>query len=257
MNCKQAQIAIALLVGNDLPKSELILLLRHLDNCSDCAEELAQYQEDYQNITDIIKSDQPESLPSNFSYLVQESIRQIESGTKTKIPYFARSPIYITATVTAIVALFIFLISQNPIRIRKVRLDAHLKAIANIETHHPEFQWDAKLKYLENLEGPIRLDKWQASDKSGIIAIMHKPDPHNRPNTFILDYCKESRNIKSLMSYPWFNQRLNHLTIEAGSQQNIYVAFYYLPHSTRIERNRIIKKIEKKYKVNLFDRKGV
>lgn len=257
MNCKQSRLAIALYVGNDLPEPEIARFRSHLDRCADCSRELQQYRNSRQGIAAILKEDITPPLPTSFTYLVLEKIRQTETVVKPSRLRTTYNPIYIGAAVTVVAIFFLLLINNIPFRGRQATLQAHLRGIAKMESQDLEFNWDSKLKYLDNLEGPIRLDEWQPSERSGIIAIMHKPDPLKRPKTYILDYCEDSRNIKAMLSYPWFNQRIERLSLVAGSQQNIFIAFYYLPHSTRLERNQIIKKIENKYKVNLFNRKEV
>ena len=257
MNCKQAKIAIALWAGDDLPERDINRLRRHLQNCPVCAAELESFRQSYGRVNDIFQADQPQELPSNFAHLVLDKIDRAATFTRTASSRRIRRPLYITAAVTAVTAVILFLITQNPILVRQAQLKNHLRTIAEMESYHPEIRWDAKLKYLENLEGPIALDQWNPTEKPGIVAVMHRPDPVNKPTTYVLDYCRDSRNIKQLKSYPWFDQRINHLALQAGSRDNIFVAFYYLPNSTRIERNQIIKKLEKKYKANLFERKGI
>ena len=257
MNCKQAHMAIALLAEDDLPRRDLIDLRNHLQNCPACTAELENYRQLFPRITDMLNSDRPSELPSNFAHLVLDRIDRAERPVQPAVDRRVRRPFYIATAVTVVIALLFLAINQNPILIRQTRLENHLRAIAQLESYNPEFRWDAKLKYLDNLEGPIALDQWNPPDQPGIVAILHKPDPVNKPTTYILDYCRDSRNINELKSYPWLNQRIDRLAFEAGSRENIFVAFYYLPNSTRIERNQIIKKLEKKYKANSFERKGM
>ena len=257
MNCKQAHTAIALLVGDDLSRRDLINLRNHLQDCPECSAELDNYRQLYPKIADILKNDIPAQLPANFAHLVLDNIDRSQRPVQPEADRRVRQPFYIAAAVTVVIALLSLAIYHNPILVRQTHLENHLQAIAQMEAYHPEFRWDAKLKYLENLDGPVILEHWSPPDKPGLVAILHKPDPVNKPTTFVLDYCFDSRNISELKSYPWLDQRINRLANEAGSRENIFVAFYYLPNSTHIERNRIIKKLEKKYKANLFERKGM
>lgn len=83
--------------------------------------------------------------------------------------------------------------------------------------------------------GPWSLNIWNPPVGAGIYAIMYKPYPLNKPDTYGIIYFGETENfaergfpLNHHASRCWINQ--------AGNQLNLYVGVYYMPRSTRTQR---------------------
>ena len=95
-------------------------------------------------------------------------------------------------------------------------------------------------------EGPFPATSWDPPRKAAVYAIMMKPDPKNKPDTFRILYFGESGNLndrgfwKSHHKYDCFIK-------EASSESNLYIGIHLMPNSTTTEREEVEKKLNDQY----------
>lgn len=103
-----------------------------------------------------------------------------------------------------------------------------------------------------SFEGPYPATSWIPPRKAAVYAIMIKPDPKNKPQTYRILYFGESGNLsergfwKSHHKYECFIK-------EAGSESNLYIGFHAMPGSTEDQRREIEKKLNDQYNSNCKD----
>jgi hypothetical protein len=90
-----------------------------------------------------------------------------------------------------------------------------------------------EIAFADCLEGPISLNLWDAPRRPGVYAIMHKPDPENHPDAYVIDYCGEGSRLSSYRNYPWLKHRVTRLLSRSGSEDNLYIAYCPMPASDR------------------------
>src|SRR3972149_1192700 len=85
---------------------------------------------------------------------------------------------------------------------------------------------------------PVVLQYWDPPRKSGIYAIMYRPDPLKKPTTFTVVYFGETENFAE-RGFPWNHESSGCWIQQAGSKNNVYVSIYLMPNSTKDERRKI------------------
>jgi len=98
-----------------------------------------------------------------------------------------------------------------------------------------------------NFEGPYRLDSWKPPYRAGIYAIMMKPDPQNKPNTYKILYFGESENMSERGFYK-NHHKYNCWLREAGSLRNLFIGYYLMPDSTLFQRKSLEQQLIDQYK---------
>jgi hypothetical protein len=73
-------------------------------------------------------------------------------------------------------------------------------------------------------------------------------DPENRPATYVIDYCGHGRNLSLYKSYPWIEHRKKRLISRTGSLDNVYIAVFLMPGSSRQERRKLEQALIKTFK---------
>lgn len=251
MKCRKAKKQLVLFVGDDLPERKKTALLSHMEQCPECVSELEKFKRSREYVKTIAQNDLPGTLPSDFSANInrliienEEHNRLIQSKSKF---HFRLKP----AMVLGIFALGILLITGTILKILspgKISPDQLFKEIQLISYKgNPELEWDPEHIIFKAFEGPFRLDIWESPGQAGVYAVMHKADPENRPNTFIIDYCGHGRNLSLYTGYPWIQQRKKRLVARTGSLDNVYIAVFLMPGSSKQERRRIEKALIKAF----------
>lgn len=259
MNCRKAQKRLVLFAGNDLPERQSLRLRSHLDGCPGCKSELDELERSRESVKKIAQNDLPDALPSDFSQQIGQAITSDQEGSRPSkqkfFRYFQLKPALIMAGI-----LLCFFVAFGPLReILSPGKALPDKFLAEIEQMSPsdnsELDWDSQETVAKVFDGPFSLETWDSPEEGGVYAIMHRSSQENKPNTFVIDYCGHGRNLSLYKGYPWLHQRKKRLIARTGSLQNVYIAVFILPDSSRYERQRIKKAMVKVF--NPHFNKGV
>ncbi|MFC1490016.1 anti-sigma factor family protein [Candidatus Latescibacterota bacterium] len=238
MNCQNAHIKAALYAGGDLPERDIPGLLKHLESCGDCAAEFESLKQSRNTVRKIAQTDIPEPLPADFS---QSVMGRIYEGNKRS---FGFSEIFRFRSVAVFAAAAIVVIAylgvSHILLQRKVqRFARQLEEVQQIiQRDRSEVRLDSGFLSTQEIEGPFQLGEWELPDTPGLFAVLHKPDPVNEPDTFVIDYLGDT--LGSDIGYAsWIDLNREHFLARAGSDDNIYVAVYQMPGSSESYRMRI------------------
>jgi len=259
MNCLKVKKRLVLFVGNDLPENKKRSIESHLKSCPKCAANLEDLKRTKEMMKKMAKMDLPDNLPANFpekvTRLIQEAQRPVRHTRKKPLFWLSQKPVRIAG----IFALGILLITVMVLQLLspgKVSSDRLLKEILSItEKGDPALVWDPEHIFFKAFDGPHKLENWEAPAESGVYAVMHKMDSGNGPNTFVIDYCGQGRNLSLYRGYPWIHHRIKRLKTYAGSLENVYVAVFLMPDSSKQERRQIERALVKTF--NPFFNRGV
>jgi hypothetical protein len=174
-----------------------------------------------------------------------EELKRMKEGVHT----IAQSDIPDTLLLVASAVLFLLL----PSKVSSVRLAKEILAIS--ETGSSELAWDPEHIFFKAFDGPYRLDSWEAPKQSGVYAVLHKTASDTGPVTYIMDYCGQGRNLSSYRGYPWIYHRMKRLVSRTGSEENVYVAVFLMPNSSKLERRQIEEALLKTF--NPYFNRGV
>jgi len=95
-------------------------------------------------------------------------------------------------------------------------------------------------------DGPYPITEWDPPFKAAIYAIMMKPDPRNKPDTYRILYFGESSNLSErgfYRSHHKYQCWIQH----AGSDANLYIGIYPMPNSTQEDRQKVENKLVSQY----------
>ncbi len=257
MRCRKARTLLALHAGGDLAGSEAQELSAHLEQCAACAAELRDLERTLATVAEIARADQPDPLPADFAARVRQAARtETPPPESFSIPALLggrhRRLAFVLAS-AACLLVFLVLWSPRPADDTPGTRDVASTAPAD---GSPEVRWqDLREDLAGCLEGPYRLDAWEVPREAGVIAIMHRPDPVNRPDTYVIDYCGEGRRLSAGCSYPWLRQRARRLIARAGSLDNLFVAVCLTPGSDRRDRREIQQELVDQYQP-FFNQQG-
>lgn len=98
-----------------------------------------------------------------------------------------------------------------------------------------------------SFSGPWELQEWPAQTGPGIFVILIKPDPVNKPNVYSLIYVEETTDFLDC-GLPWSHPLSSAWLREAKIKNNLYVAFFKMPRSSKKKRSQICELLIKKYK---------
>jgi hypothetical protein len=122
----------------------------------------------------------------------------------------------------------------------RAKTDMLIEKILSIsERGSSELQWDPEHVFFKTFDGPYKLDTWEAPRQSGVYAVLHKMTSEAGRITYVIDYCGQGRNLSSYRGYPWIQHRLKRLAAHTGSRENIYIAVFLMPESSKKERQKI------------------
>ena len=248
MQCHKVKKQLVLYVGNDLPAKKKISVESHLENCPTCMAKLEELEKMKQGLHTIAQSDSPDALRSDFPEQVTRLIGKEPEGTQPK-------PVLITSIaavgILLIVSAFIFFLS--PSKVSPERLAKEILAIS--EKGGSELVWDPENIFFKACDGPHRLDTWDAPKQSGVYAVLHKSTSDEGLITYIIDYCGQGRKLSSYKGYPWIRHRMKRLVARTGSADNVYVAVFLMPDSSKQQRRQIEKALLKAF--NPYFNRGV
>jgi len=261
MRCRKAEKQLALLVGGDLPKKKVAELISHLDSCRSCADEMERLKQSQELFGKIANADKPDPLPKEFSHQVLLDI--LESKAKKRrflsevVSIFSWKPA-LALSGTVFVILLVFGMTQDLLKSRK-RFFV-LKGNASVKVHavnSGEVAWGAKFAFIKDLIGPSPLNEIEFPEEPGIYAIIHKPDPINRPKIFAVDFIGENSELPKVRESLLSIGKGELLIPRAGSGDNLYIVLYPMPESSREERRRLKDSLINKYKPYIHGNGGI
>jgi hypothetical protein len=236
MKCQKIRKQLILFVGDDLFEKKKEIVRSHLKHCPTCLTEFGRLKNMKESLKEMARLDLPESLPRDFPLMVTKNIQQ----KKVKPPFlFLPKPVL----VAGIGVLGIFIVASALIifftrgKISSERLTKEILTISGKGSS--ELAWDPEHIFFKAFDGPYRLDAWEAPDQPGVYAVLHRANTDEGPVTYIIDYCGHGRSLSSFRGYPWIQHRLKRLVSRTGSRENVYVAVFLMPDSTKSERRQI------------------
>lgn len=259
MKCQRVKKQLVLYVGDDLPVNKKRSVESHLENCPACVTELEELKRMKEGVHTIAQSDIPDTLHHGFPGKVTQLISEEQESIRPprmKSSFLSMPRPVLTAS---IVALGILLVASAaifflfPNKVSSVRLAKEILAIS--ETGSSELVWDPEHIFFKAFDGPYRLDNWEAPKQSGVYAVLHKTASDTGPVTYIMDYCGQGRNLSSYRGYPWIHHRMKRLVSRTGSEENVYVAVFLMPNSSKLERRQIEEALLKTF--NPYFNRGV
>jgi hypothetical protein len=252
MNCKRVKKQLVLFVGDDLPERIKKSVESHLEQCPMCTAELEELKRMKENVNNIARLDIPDKLHPDFPERITKNIRQARAKSLLwPMPRPIRVAGILALGILLIAAAVLFYLSSG-----KVSSDRLIKEIMSISnTGSSELVWDPEHIFFKAFDGPFRLDSWEAPRQSGVYAVLHQATSDEGPITYIFDYCGEGRNLSSYRGYPWIHHRVKRLVSRTGSVENVYIAVFLMPDSSKQERRKIEEALVKTF--NPFFNKGV
>ncbi|MFC1650610.1 anti-sigma factor family protein [Candidatus Latescibacterota bacterium] len=242
MNCRTAQKQAALFAGGDLPERDIPNLMKHLESCGECAEELESLKRARTIVKEIAQADIPDALPADFSQSVMNRITDNRVSRPQRafniIDIFRNHPAAVFAAAACIVILYLG-VSHIMLQRKVQRFAQRLEEVQEmVQRDRAEIELSGDFLSARSIDGPFPLDDWEQQDTPGIFAVLHKPDPENRPDTYTIDYMGDTGSGE--IDYAaWVDLNRGHFLTRAGSSDNIYVAVYRMPDSSESYRLRI------------------
>ena len=251
MKCQKVKKQLVLFVGDDLPERKKKFVESHLMFCPTCLTELEELKRMKEGVQSIAQSDIPDKLPPDFPEKITRLIVEERKGlrpAREKYPFwFMPRPVRVYSAVALGIlliasAVFIFL---TPRKITSDRLAEKILSTSNRGSS--ELEWDPEHIFFKTFDGPYRLDNWEAPQQSGVYAVLHKTTSDEGSVTYIIDYCGQGWNLSSYRGYPWIQHRMKRLIAHTGSEENVYIAVFLMPDSSKKERRQIEKALLKTF----------
>jgi hypothetical protein len=245
MKCQKARKLLYLHAGHDLPEREKVILFSHLKQCPDCQSLLGEIKRSRENVKTIAGIDLPDKLSPDFSQNTTQQIAD-ENGSQPGFqsrpkslfrlrPYLASGILVLGVILVASLMIFISRPGEiSPERLLKEMQRLSAKGVSELE-------WDSRNVFSVAFTGPFQLDRWDAPKQAGVYTIMHKAGAGGKPDSYVIDYCGQGRNLSLYKSYPWIHHRKKNLISQAGSLENVYIAVFLMPGSSNLDRQRIKK----------------
>jgi hypothetical protein len=243
MKCQSIKKLLVLYIGDDLPRKKMISARSHIEQCPNCKAELDELMKMKSRIERMALNDIPEALHPDFAEKVTGQIdrdRVTAPPTRDRIPrWFLPIPVRAIGILALVFILvfagLVFLLAPGKMTPERIAQ----KLISASERGSHELDWDPDHIFFKAFDGPYRIDSWDAPNQSGVYALMHKTISEQGTTTYVIDYCGQGRNLSAYRGYPWIQHRRKRLISRAGSHENIYVAVFLMPDSTKQERRQI------------------
>ena len=257
MRCRKAEKQLALLVGGDLPKKKIADLMAHLDKCQFCAEELEQLKLSRELVGKLTENDMPDPLPEDFFSKILHTV----ADSSVERERFYKRVLWKPAMAFAGAALFILLafgVTQDLLKSRRGFFALKGKASGQFSSVKPgEVVWSAKFAFIKNLIGPSPINEMEFPEEPGIYAILHKPDPINRPKVFAVNFIGENSELSSVRENLVTIGKAELLISRAGSRDSLYIVLYPIPGSGEEERRQLKDSLIDKYKPYIRGNGGI
>ncbi len=250
MNCKEAKLLAALEAGGELEYEKHQALREHLEHCPACAEDFALLSGAVNYARSAAETNPVPELEDDFTDTLMRRIENETTAAELVRPrIFHRFATVMKIPAVAAAALICITLLY---RIRTDRTEYNLAMIHELlmrEAAKPRAELTIENGRIGSIsiEGPVRLDDWENRDVAGIFAVLHKPDPETRPDTYIVDYLGEAERL-SVRGFTWQRAFINTALTRAGNEDNIYIALYHMPDSSERERKIVTDTLIRKYK---------
>lgn len=259
MKCNDARLMLGLYVEGDLSDDKVPELLAHLKQCPKCAAELSEMKRSQEVVKKIGEEDVPAPLPTNFSHNIKQIIIDEQAmHAKSKQPGFGlmrRRPAFalVGIALVAVIAVFIFrAIPWND------GGDISSRAVELILNGQGMLSWNEfEREFAGGFEGPVKLNEWQPENMAAVFTVLQKSGVDNDSEIYKIIFCGEGRSLSAISRYPWIEQRIKRLADHAGSADNLYIAVYLMPGSSKLDRQKIETKLIEKFKPYFNRYKGV
>jgi hypothetical protein len=206
--------------------------------------------------------DQPDPLPADFSRGVLFDILERRPGKRPLFPVIARrlrwKPALVLSGAVVVILLAIGVtrdLLQSKRGLLAFRRNFSRQAVTTVNPG--EVLCSAKFHFIRNLIGPARLNELTIPSEPGIYAILHRPDPVNRPNVFAVNFIGEKSELSSLREALLKTSQGSLLLERAGSPDSLYIVLYLLPESSEEQRRQIKESLIARYEPNYTDNGGI
>ncbi len=250
---------LGLHIEGDLPDDKVPELLAHLMQCRDCAAELKELKRSQELIKKIGKEDVPASLPTNFSHNIKQIIIDDQTQrAKSKRPAFGLlrgRPAFALVGVALVAVIAVLIFRSIP---WNGGGDISSRAVELMLNGQGMLSWNEfEREFAGGFEGPVKLNEWQPENMAAVYTVMKKSAADIDSEIYKIIFCGEGRSLAGISRYPWIEQRIKRLAEHAGSADNLYIAVYLMPGSSKLDRQKIETKLIKKFKPYFNRYKGV
>lgn len=231
MSCGKMKRRLALYVGGDLPAEVEEALLTHIESCAGCAAEYESLVRSRTVMEDLIRRDRCEEPPPDFSDRIIDAIREREQSP-AHIPqwrlWFPKWHMAAACICVLIVLASGYGLIQNESDKRNAQLRHRREEVLRMaERDKSEIVLKGGHILGVAIQGPYRIEDWKPPESAVIYALLHKPDPDNKPDTYIVDYLGESERLTPEM------------IVSLRTKGDMYIAVYHMENSSEHERQRI------------------
>ena len=231
MRCRNALKLLALHVGGDLPEHDTGKMLAHLEHCAPCKAELVRLQSARTLIEHAAKADTPNPLPADFSRRILLEVLEERVQKPSFVSGVIKNIRWKPALALGAAALAVLVAwgpVQDIINTRTGFPGMRGRTVRQSQALNPgEIVWGARIQLIGKIVGPCRLsDEIDPPDEPGIYAVLHRPDPQNRPDVFAVDYIGQSSRLSSPVGYLALYRQRDILLTRAGSKDSLFVVFY-------------------------------
>lgn len=240
MRCGKMRRQLALYAGGDLPADEEGALLAHIQSCAGCAAEYESLVRSRTIIEDLVRDDRCDEPPPDFAERIINAIRERERAPVLPPRPWFRLPEWRMAA--ACCSLLIILASgYGLLRDQDAERNAQWRqrreeVLRMAAREHSEIVLSEGRIIGMAIEGPHRIVDWKPPECAGVYALLHKPDPKNRPDTYIIDYLGESDRLT-----------METVSRQAGAGNDTYIAVYRMEDSSGRERQRIAAALTRRF----------
>jgi len=258
MKCSEARLMLGLYVAGDLPEGKIAELKSHLSQCAQCSAEFEELKVSHKLIKQISEKDIPDTLPDNFSHRIRQMAAREQKDAKKHghlgLSLMRKKPALIFAGIAAAAVLIVagLLNLWNPAN------GGHPRIVQLILNGQGKISWNEfDGQFAGSFEGPIKLNDWEPENLAAAFAVMERTANRKSGETYKIIYCGEGRSLAAIYRYPWIDQRIKRLADHAGSKENLYVAIYPMPGSSKLERQKVEAKLIRKFRPYFNVYKGV
>jgi hypothetical protein len=96
-------------------------------------------------------------------------------------------------------------------------------------------------------EGPRLLGGWTPPASAAVYAILYKPDPEHKPETYAVIYVDHADDLSGA-GFPFNHRQAPCWVARAGSQWRVYICTYVVPGGHRSHREQIAQELAAIYR---------
>ena len=220
----------------------------HISRCTECRAAIDEYHSAAKAVGILAAADVVPTLGDDFAYDILKAVTdgvQTPNLSNQPITRFRLRKLFLSAAAAVLFLAMVVIYGLNQ-HIHHRRITKQMEQIENAaQKSEPTILVDQSLLANPMLEGPFNLSSWESSGTGGIMAVLHKPDPLNKPETYVIDYIGEFNDTNGT-DFLWSRLEREQLLARAGDDDNVYIVFYPMTESRK--RTLIASAVKKKFR---------